>query len=334
MRAWRIEELGHPSVALRLDDDTPEPVPGPGQVRVRVEAGIVNFADILLCQGVYQDRPGTPFTPGLETSGVIEVVGPDVDLEPGTRIAGMTALPAGGYAERALVRASTAVVVPDDVSPDAATVLYSTFQTAHVGLHHRAGLTSGEWLLVLGASSGVGAAAVQLGAACGARVVAAAGSNEKRDHCRRLGASHVVDSRGSDLRADVLEITGGDGVDVVFDPVGGPAGEAARRLMAWEGRLVVIGFASGDIPTYPSNHVLVKNYSVVGLHWGAYAEHGRADVIQATHAQLVDLYRQQAINPDISRVVALKEIPDALEAIEQRTVTGRLVMMPNHGQAA
>lgn len=328
MRAWRVDELDHPSVSLQMVDDVPEPVPGPDEVRIRVEGGNINFADILLCQGIYQDRPGVPFTPGLETSGTIEAVGPGVDLAVGTRIAGMAALPSGGYAEQALVRAPTALVFPDDVEPAAATVLYSTFQTSHVGLHHRAGLRAGEWLLVHGASSGVGAAAVQLGAAAGAQVIATAGSESKRAHCTELGADHVLDSRSSDLRSTIMELTDGRGVDVAFDPVGGDVGEVTRRVMAWEGRLVVIGFASGDIPTYPANHVLVKNYAVIGLHWGAYVDHGGRRVIEAAHADLIELYRAGRITSNVTGTIALDDVPDALAALEARTVTGRLVLTP------
>ena len=199
----------------------------------------------------------------------------------------MAALPAGGYAEQALVRASTAVAVPDDVAAPDATVLYSTYQTAHVGLHHRAHLREGEWLLVHGAASGVGAAAVELGVAAGARVIATAGGPQKTAYCRALGAGDVLDHRDADVYVDVMRITGGAGVDVAFDPVGGALGDVTRRVMAWEGRLLVIGFASGAIPTYPANHVLVKNYSVVGLHWGADVSHSGRAVIEAAHADLV-----------------------------------------------
>ena len=327
MHAWRVNELGHPSASLRFED-VAVPEPGAEQVRIRVEAGNINFADILLCQGIYQDRPGLPFTPGLETCGVVEAAGPGVDLAPGTRIAGMAALPAGGYAEQALVRAPTALVIPDDVPAADATVLYSTYQTAHVGLHHRAGLAPGEWLLVHGASSGVGAAAVRLGAAAGAHVIATAGGAEKAAHCIALGAEEVIDHRTADVYAEVMRITGGHGVDVAYDPVGGTLGELTRRLMAWEGRLLVIGFASGEIPSYPANHILVKNYTVLGLHWGAYVQHGGRAVIEAAHADLVRLYREGAIGSDVSDTVDLAGIPRALAALEAREVTGRLVLVP------
>ena len=323
MHAWRVNELGHPSASLRFED-VAVPQPGAEQVRIRVEAGNINFADILLCQGIYQDRPGLPFTPGLETCGVVEAAGPGVGLAPG-RIAGMAALPAGGYAEQALVRAPTALLIPDDVPAADATVLYSTYQTAHVGLHHRAG-----WPRVSGcsstASSGVGAAAVRLGAAGGR--IATAAAPKKAAHCIALGAEEVIDHRTADVYAEVMRMTGGNGVDVAYDPVGGALGELTRRLMADDGRFLVIGFASGEIPSYPANHILVKNYTVLGLHWGAYVQHGGRAVIEAAHADLVRLYREGAIGSDVTDTVDLAGIPRALAALEAREVTGRLVLVP------
>ncbi len=327
MRAWRVSELGHPSTSLHLDE-VPGPVPGPGEVAIRVEAGNINFADILLCQGIYQDRPGVPFTPGLETSGIVEAVGPGVDVALGTRVAGMAALPHGGYAERALLRAATVIEFPIDIPATDVTVLFSTYQTAHVGLHHRGHIRAGEWLLVHAAAGGVGSAAVQVGLAAGARVIATAGGADKVAHCLALGAHHAIDYRAEDLYARVMDITNGAGVDVAYDPVGGAVGDVTRRLMAWEGRLVVIGFASGSIPSYPANHVLVKNYSIVGLHWGAYVEHGGRAVIDAAHADLMALYRRGAVKPDVSEIVSLDDIPRALAALEARQVSGRLVLVP------
>jgi len=327
VRAWRVNELGHPSRSLQLED-VADPVPGPGQVAIRVEAGNINFADILLCQGIYQDRPGVPFTPGLETCGIVEAVGPGVDIPLGVRIAGMAALPAGGYADKALIRAATALEMPLDLPAADATVLYSTYQTAHVGLHHRGGLRAGDWLLVHAAAGGVGSAAVQLGVAAGARVIATAGGPAKVAHCLSLGAHHAVDYLTGNLYDEIMAITGGHGVDVAFDPVGGQVGDVTRRLMAWEGRLVVIGFASGTVPSHPANHVLVKNYSVVGLHWGVYVEHGGRAVVEAAHAHLMGLYRCGAIKPDVGAPVSLEDLPEALERLEARRVSGRLVLVP------
>jgi NADPH2:quinone reductase len=297
-------------------------------VAIAVEAGNVNFADILLCQGIYQDRPGVPFTPGLETSGIVVAAGQGVDLSAGTRVAGMAALPAGGYAERALIRGATALEFPSDLPATDVTVLYSTYQTSHVALHHRAGLQPGETLLVHAGAGGVGSAAVQLGAAAGARVIATAGGEEKVRACLAFGAHDAVDYSTTDVHEAVMALTDGRGVDVAFDPVGGDVGDVTRRLMAWEGRLLVIGFASGAVPSYPANHVLVKNYSVVGLHWGAYAEHGRRDVVEAAHADLLRLYRDGSIRPAVAETVGLDGIPAALAALEARQVQGRLVLVP------
>lgn len=330
MRAWRVNELGHPGQVLRLED-IPVPEPGPDRVRVRVEATNVNFADILVCQGIYQDRPGLPLTPGTECCGIVEAVGEGVTgVDVGQRVAGLADMRHGGYGEQALLKAPTILPFPADLDPCDATVLYSTFQTAHVGLFHRGGLEAGQWVLVLGASSGVGAAAVQLAAARGARVVATAGGGAKAAHVRSLGAEVVVDSTGDDPAAALYEATmaatGGAGVEVAFDPVGGPLGDVTRRLMAWEGRLVVIGFASGTIPSYPGNHVLVKNYGVLGMAWADYAVR-RRPVVEAAHAELLQLHREGRIRTDVTPV-PLAGVPDALAALEARTVTGRLAMVP------
>jgi NADPH2:quinone reductase len=328
MRAWRVNELGHPSTSLRLEE-VPTPEPGAGRVRVRVEATNVNFADILVCQGVYQDRPGVPLTPGTECCGVVEAVGEGVELAPGARVAGLADLKHGGYGEQALLKAPTILTFPGDVAAAEATVLYSTFQTAHVGLFHRGRLEAGQWVLVHGASSGVGAAAVQLATVRGARVVATAGGADKLAHCRALGADVVVDSRGAAATEAVYDAvmaaTDGQGVDVAFDPVGGALGDVTRRLMAWEGRLVVIGFASGSIPSYPGNHLLVKNYAVLGMAWADYAVR-RRPVVEAAHADLLELHRAGRIRTDVTPI-PLSDVPAALAALEARTVTGRLAMV-------
>jgi NADPH:quinone reductase len=329
MRAWRVNELGHPSASLRLED-IPAPDPGADRVRVRVEATNVNFADILVCQGIYQDRPGVPLTPGTECCGVIDAVGEGVGLAVGDRVAGLADLKHGGYAEQALLKAPTILPFPGDVEGCDATVLYSTFQTAHVGLFHRGQLEAGQWVLVHGASSGVGAAAVQLAVARGARVIATAGGADKLAHCRSLGAEVTVDSREDaateTLYDAVMSATGGQGVAVAFDPVGGALGEVTRRLMAWEGRLVVIGFASGGIPSYPANHVLVKNYAVLGMAWADYAVR-RRPIVEAAHEELLALFRAGRIRTDVTPV-PLADVPAALAALEARRVTGRLAMVP------
>jgi NADPH2:quinone reductase len=326
MKAWRVHRKGHYAKALSLEEVAP-PEPGPGEARIRVRAGTVNFADILLCQGTYQDRPPVPFTPGLETSGVVEDVGPGVGLAVGEHVAAMSALPAGGFAEQALVRAQATMIFPRHIPFSDVTVLYSTYQTAHVALHHRGRLRTGEWLLVLAGASGVGSAAVQLGAAAGAQVIATAGSAAKLDLCRRIGAAHVIDHRTEDVAQRLGEITVGRGVDVVFDPVGGALAEAVRRRLAWEGRYLVIGFAAGQIPTFPANHVLVKNYTVLGVHWSAYTAHDRP-IVEAAHRDIVDLYDRGLVRPVVARTVGLDDVPQALAALEARDAVGRLVLVP------
>ncbi|MDY7105066.1 MAG: NADPH:quinone oxidoreductase family protein [Actinomycetota bacterium] len=326
MKAWRIDELGHPSTALRLAE-IDAPVPGSGELAIDVESAVVNFADILLCQGIYQDRPPVPFAPGLEVCGVVTSVGDGMDVPVGARVSGMAALPSGAFAEAALVRAPSAVEVPHEVPAADAAALASTYLTSHVALHRRAHLQPGETLLVHGATGGVGSAAVQLGVAAGATVIATAGGEAKARVAKELGAHHVIDHRVDDVRERVLELTAGRGVDVAYDPVGGALGDLTRRLMAWEGRLLVIGFASGEIPSYPANHVLVKNYSVMGLHWGAYTEHGGRPVLEAAHADLLRLYAEGAIAPRIHSTIGLDEVPDALAALEAREVLGRIVLV-------
>jgi NADPH2:quinone reductase len=326
MRCWQVAEKGHPSRALKLVE-APVPEPGPGEARIRVGAGTVNFADILLCLGIYQDRPPLPFTPGLETAGVVEAVGPGVDLPIGAYVAGMSALPAGGFAEQALVRAPATLIFPDDVPFPDVTLLYSTYQTAHVALHHRGRLAGGEWLLVLAGASGVGSAAIQLGVAAGARVIATAGSPDKCDFCRTMGAQYVIDHGGEDLAARLGEVTDGHGVDVAFDPVGGGASGAVRRRLASEGRHLVVGFAAGDVPSFTANHVLVKNYDVIGVHWAAYTLTKKA-VVEAAHADILRLYRSGAVRPAVTRAVRLEDIPQALDDLEHRRVAGRLVLVP------
>lgn len=327
MKAWRVQEKGHPKDVLSLQD-IPVPAPGAGEIAIKVGAGTINFADILLCQGIYQDRPATPFTPGLESAGIVEAVGSDVkDIPLGAHVAGMSALPAGGYAEHALLRADGVMVFPRHIPFADVTVLYSTYQTSHVALHHRGKLQAGEWLLVHAGAGGVGSAAIQLGRAAGAKVIATAGGPEKTAFCREIGADHAVDYQKDDLYDAVKSLTGGHGADVIFDPVGGRITDISRRLLAWEGRLLIVGFAGGDIPSLPANHVLVKNYTVLGVHWAAYSNHQRS-VLDNVHAALLQLYDAGAIKPAITRTVTLPDIPDALAAFETRKVIGRMVVAP------
>ena len=325
MKAWRINELGHPSTALTFED-VPDPVPGPGEARVRVLASTINFADILLCQGIYQDRPGVPLTPGLETFGVVEAVGDGVDLALGTRVGSMAALPSGGFAEKALIRCPAALVFPEDVAPAHATVLHSTYQTSHVGLFHRGSLQAGEWILIHAGAGGVGSAAVQLARNAGARVIATAGSEAKTARCEVLGAHHAINYRTSDLYAEVMRITDGYGVDVVYDPVGGAVVEPSRRLLAFEGRYLVIGFAGG-LQKIPANRILVKHRAVLGsslryFRWYA------PEKLETSAKALMDWHNAGQLKPLVTHTLPLEKTIDAIKLLTDRKAHGKLIVTP------
>jgi NADPH2:quinone reductase len=327
VRTWRAHELGEPVDVLRLEDVDP-PSAGPGQVVVRVEACALNFPDVLLLQGKYQQKPPMPITPGLEVGGVVEEVGAGVTSPAaGSRVLALPAL-GGGLAERVVVHAQAALPIPDSFPSDEAAGLHITYQTSHIALHHRAALEAGEVLLVHAGAGGVGSAAIQLGLAAGARVFATAGGPDKVEVCRELGAEVAIDYRSEDFVEVVKEHTDGRGADVIYDPVGGDVFDRSRRCIAWEGRLLVIGFTSGRIPEVPANHVLLKNYSVVGVHWAAYNLHDPG-LIAATHAELVRLHGEGAIRPLIGRRVPMAEAPHALADLGGRRTVGKVVVLPD-----
>jgi len=318
VKAWQVRRLGSPAEALELVE-LPDPVAGPGELLVRVEACALNFPDVLLAAGQYQERPELPFTPGLEVCGTV--------VGDGRRVIGGPPLPRGGLAELAVLPEPAAFDAPAGMPADEAAALLITYQTAYVGLHRRAGLRAGEWLLVHAGAGGVGSAAIQVGLAAGARVVATAGGPEKVAVCRKLGAHEVIDYRSEDIAGRVKEVTGGHGADVVWDPVGGDVFDASRRCVAFEGRLVVVGFAGGRIPSVPAGHVLVKNYSVVGLHWGLYRTVD-PQVVADAHAALTRLYEAGSIRPLVSERVPMAEAPAALARLASRGTVGKLVVLP------
>jgi NADPH2:quinone reductase len=318
MRAWRVHSLGDPAEVMSFDE-VDEPVPDDGQLLVKVLAAGLNFPDVLMAQGTYQERPPLPFTPGFELCG--EVVGT------GQRVLGSPSAGPGAFAEYALMDAAAAFPVPDEMSDEQAAALYLTYQTGHVGLHRRAALQAGEWLLVHAGAGGVGTAAIQLGKAAGAKVIATAGGERKTEVCRSLGADHVIDYTAEDFVPLVKEITGGHGADVVYDPVGGEVFDKSRRCIAFEGRLVVVGFTSGTIPQAPVNHALVKNYSIVGLHWGLYRKHDPA-LFGTVHEELCRLFAAGAIEPLIGQSLPLTELPQAMAAIADRSTVGKVVLTP------
>ena len=326
MRAWRVHELGDPERVLRLDE-VPDPQPTLGKVLVRVRAAALNFPDVLLCQGRYQEKPPLPFTPGLEVCGEVVSGGQASGLTPGTRVYGAPGLPGGGLAEYALLPESETYLVPDGMPDAQAAGLYITYQTAYVGLHRRAALRAGETLLVHAGAGGVGSAAIQIGLAAGARVIATAGGPDKTARCADLGAHEVIDYATEDVVDRVRQLTDGVGADVIFDPVGGEVFDASRRCVAFEGRLLVIGFAGGTIPQVPAGHLLVKNYSVVGLHWGLYRQKDPGYVGQV-HQELTRLYARGAIAPLVGAELPLEQAPQALNRLATRATVGKVVLCP------
>ena len=326
MRAWQVHELGDPQEALKLEE-VEEPEPAPGEVVVEVEAAALNFFDILLCRGEYQERPETPFTPGGEVAGTISSVGEGVDLEEGQRVIA-TPFPSGGYAEKVVVPAEGGVFpIPDEMPSEAAAVMHVAYQSAHFGLHRRANLKEGETVLVHAGAGGIGSAAIQLAKAAGARVFSTAGGPEKVEVCKKLGAEVAVDYKEENFVDAVKEATDGRGADVIFDPVGGEVFDLSRRCVAFEGRIVVVGFTSGSIADAPTNHLLIKNYSILGLHWGLYNKVA-PELVRETHDALVELYQNGEINPLIFETIPFEEVPEALGLLGSRKTYGKLVTTP------
>ncbi|HVF75149.1 MAG TPA: NADPH:quinone oxidoreductase family protein [Acidimicrobiales bacterium] len=325
MQAWRVHELGEPIDVLRLDEVDP-PVPPPGHVVVEVAAAALNFPDILLCKGEYQEKPALPFTPGVEMAGTVVEVGEGVDgLAPGDRVLGAPTMGPGGLAERTVAPAAALYPVPAGMSWTSAAALHVTYQTGWVALHTRAHIQPGETLLVHAGAGGVGSAAIQLGQAAGARVVATAGGADKVKVLHELGVDLAVDYRADDFVEAVKEFTDGRGADVVYDPVGGDVFDKSTKCIAFEGRLLVIGFTSGRIPQARANHVLVKNYSVVGVHWGLYNRR-RPEVPRQAHEALTRLYADGLIDPLVSQVVPFDQAPAALVSLGGRGTYGKVVV--------
>ncbi|MEU1543803.1 NADPH:quinone oxidoreductase family protein [Actinacidiphila glaucinigra] len=327
MKAWRVHENGEPRAAMRLDE-VPDPQPGPGELLLKVRAANVNFPDALLCRGHYQVRPPLPFTPGVEFCGEVVAVGEGVaGHAAGDRVVTPAALPGGAFVELAVVPAAGVFPAPPALDDAEAAALHIGYQTGWFGLHRRAGLSEGETLLVHAAAGGVGSAAVQLGKAAGAKVIGVVGGPDKAKTARELGADVVVDRTCEDFVAVVKEATGGRGADVVYDPVGGDAYTRSTKCIAFEGRILVVGFTSGTIPSPGLNHALVKNYSVVGLHWGLYNTHDPA-AVRRCHDELTRLAAEGAIRPLVSERVPLEGAADAVQRVADGTTTGRLVVVP------
>ncbi|MFE7961986.1 NADPH:quinone oxidoreductase family protein [Streptomyces cellulosae] len=325
MQAWQVHELGEPREVMRLAD-VGRPTPGEGQVLLRVRAANINFPDALMCRGQYQVRPPLPFTPGVEICG---------ETEDGRRVIANPALPYGGFAEYALADAAALLPAPDALDDAEAAALHIGYQTAWFALHRRARLEAGETLLVHAAAGGVGSAAVQLGKAAGATVIGVAGGADKAAVARELGCDVVIDRREQDVVAAVKEATGGRGADVIFDPVGGEAYTQSAKTVAFEGRIVIVGFASGTIPNPGLNHALIKNYAILGLHWGLYNTKN-PKLVQHCHEQLTELAARGAIKPMVSERVPLAGAADAVQRVADGVTTGRVTVLPSleNGAAA
>lgn len=317
MRAWHVHRNGEPGEVMRLEE-AERPVPGDGQVLLKVRAANINFPDALLCRGQYQITPPLPFTPGVEICG---------ETEDGRRVIANPALPHGGLAEYAVADAAALLPAPDALDDAEAAALHIGYQTGWFGLHRRAHLKEGETLLVHAAAGGVGSAAVQLGRAAGARVIGVVGGPEKAEVARGLGCDLVIDRRADDIVGAVKEATGGRGADVVYDPVGGDAYAKSAKCVAFEGRILVVGFASGAIPTPALNHALVKNYSIVGLHWGLYNTKDPRAVLEC-HEHLTELAAKGAVKPLVSERVPLGRAAAAVQRVADGTTTGRVTVLP------
>ena len=326
IRAWRVHELGAPLDVMRFET-VASPAADATQVSVAVTASALNFADSLLCRGTYQDKPPLPFTPGLEVSGTVIGAPAGSGLRSGQRVIALPSLPHGGLAERVLAAPADVFPVPDSIDDVTAAALPVTYQTGWFGLYRRAHLEPDETILIHAGAGGVGSAAIQLARARGARVIATAGGPDKVRQCLELGADVAVDYRVDDFVAVTNEVTDGRGADVVYDSVGGDTFDRSRRCIAFEGRIVVVGFAGGRIAEAPTNHLLVKNYGVLGLHWGRYRLL-RPDLVRECHDDLVRLHAAGQIAPLIGAVRPLDEAAVALTELVERGTVGKVVLVP------
>ncbi|MGW5453442.1 NADPH:quinone oxidoreductase family protein [Nocardia sp. NPDC003979] len=327
MKAWQVGQLGEPREVLRFNE-IDDPVAGAGQLLVRVLAAPANFPDVLLCRGQYQVKPPLPFTPGVELCGSVVAVGDGVTgFAVGDRIVGTTDLPGGAFAEMAVLDAANAFPAPEALDDAEASALCIGYQTSWFALHRRTRLRAGETLLVHAAAGGVGSTAVQLGKAAGATVIGVVGGPDKAEYCRELGADLVIDRHTSDFVPIVKEFTGGRGADVVYDPVGGDAYAKSTKCIAFEGRILVIGFAGGTIPQPALNHALIKNYSIIGLHWGLYKQYN-PQAIRDCHDELTRLAAADQLKPLISERLSLSDVPEGLGRLGDGTTVGRLVFHP------
>jgi NADPH2:quinone reductase len=326
MRAWQVRAAGEPADVLHLVE-RPVPEPGPGEVRIRVTAAGLGLPDVFMCRGTYPLTPPLPFTSGQEATGVVTALGDGVDrVAVGDHVMCVTSFVGGNgsFAEECLTAADGAFPVPDGLTPAEAAGFWIPHLTGWIGLVDRGRILEGEELVVLGAAGGSGIAAVQLGRALGARVIGVVSDDEKAEFCRGLGADATHNHRDGPVAPRLRELTGGRGVDLVYDPVGGALSEDTAAALTRHGRLLAVGFASGSWPTFATHDLVVTNRSLVGVFAGGYSR----DELEAIHAQLAGLVRDGRLRNAVTDQVAFDDLPQALQRMADRGVVGKLVMVP------
>jgi len=322
MKAWRVNDWCEPDQMEFAD--IPAPEPKPGEIRIQNRAAALNFFDILMVQGKYQSKPPRPFTPGSEVAGIVDAVGEGVaGLKIGDRVQAMAT--GGTYCEYSIAPAGKAFRIPDAMSFEEAAAMIVIYQTSYFALTHRTTTKPGEWLLIHAGAGGVGSSAIQIGRSLGARVIATASSEEKLQFCLSQGAEHALRYGDASWVNQVKQITGGRGADVIYDPVGGEIFELSTKCVAPEGRLLVIGFAGGTIPSITANRILLKNMSVVGVYWGGFLEHYPEYMREAQEA-LFKMYEAGQIKPIVSRTFALADAVEALNALATRKTYAKVVL--------
>jgi len=324
MKAVLCTQFGGPE--LLEYRDVPAPSAGAGEVVVSVKAASVNFPDVLIIENKYQFKPPLPFSPGSELAGIVKHVGPGVTrVRPGDRVMAFTIH--GAFAEEIALEAHRVLPIPEAMDYPTAAALLLTYGTMDHGLRDRGAVVSGETVLVLGASGGIGIASIEIAKALGARVIACASSDDKLAACREHGADALINYATEDLRARIKELTDGRGVDVIVDPVGGPFTEPALRSIAWRGRLLVVGFAAGEIPKIPLNLTLLKGCAIVGVFWGDFLRR-EPEAFAASVEQLGKWHAEGKIKPHISGTFPLEHAADAIKMMSERRVVGKLLILP------
>jgi NADPH2:quinone reductase len=326
MKAVLCENWGLPDTLVIAE--LTDVIPGPGQIAIDVKAAGVNFPDVLIIQNKYQFKPELPFTPGSELSGIVRAVGEGViNAKVGDKV--IAFIGQGAFAQQVLVPANAIIPMPPGMDFDTAAAITLTYGTSHHAVVDRAQLKAGETMLVLGAAGGVGLAAIEIGKALGARVIAAASTDEKLEICRQHGADACINYSTEDLREAIKIITNGKGPDVIYDPVGGIYAEPAFRSIAWRGRYLIVGFANGEIPKLPLNLMLLKGASLVGVFWGEFAKREPKANLVAMR-ELITWLAEGKIKPHISGRYALKDTAKALNDLAARKVTGKIVIQPEN----